>query len=326
MLFNAEAPTLELIRNCYEACVIASFFTLLSHYVAPNLHEQKEYFRSIRPKLWMFPLNKVTPPRSGLTWFNIIYVGIFQFCLTRPLLALSAVIAETQKRYCSSLLEPYHAHIWIAILQGGFVLTAMYCLAQFYKQVKVDLACHGPFLKFLCIKLTLFLCFWQTWFLGLLARKSGPLKPTATLAALDIHVSIPHLLVCFEMTTFACTSHFAFPWRAYEIDSHFHGAKTYTGTPAQALLDAINPWDYAKAAARGLRWLFRGVRHRKSDPSYQRDFNNEQHADGKIDIEWDIPAVNRGRSSARSDPGHTGDLARRIEKTVNLSMDRHTVG
>ena len=37
----------ELARDCYEAFAISSFFTLLCHYIAPNLHEQKEYFRNV---------------------------------------------------------------------------------------------------------------------------------------------------------------------------------------------------------------------------------------------------------------------------------------
>lgn len=73
----------EVIGNCYEAFAIASFFTLLCHYIAPNLHEQKEYFRNITPKNWfwgVFGLQFCTggenkgpfrKPRSGLTWFNV---------------------------------------------------------------------------------------------------------------------------------------------------------------------------------------------------------------------------------------------------------------
>lgn len=36
----------------------------------------------------------------------------------------------------------------------------------------------------------------------------------------------------------------------------------------KAYLDAMNPWDFVKAAARGFRWLFVGYRHRTKDPSY----------------------------------------------------------
>lgn len=38
----------------------------------------------------------------------------------------------------------------------------MYCLIQFYVQVKNDIQEHSPFLKILSIKLVIFLSFWQS--------------------------------------------------------------------------------------------------------------------------------------------------------------------
>jgi hypothetical protein len=73
----------EVIRDCYEAFAIASFFSLMCAYLAPDLHQQKIYFRTIKPKKWVWPmgyLQKITGgaekgwlrnPRSGLTWFNV---------------------------------------------------------------------------------------------------------------------------------------------------------------------------------------------------------------------------------------------------------------
>jgi ribosomal protein S30 len=82
-LYYQHAIYFELGRDCYEAFAISSFFTLMCHYIAPNLHEQKEYFRSVEPKNWVWPVNwmqKCTggetkgwlrKPSSGLTWFNV---------------------------------------------------------------------------------------------------------------------------------------------------------------------------------------------------------------------------------------------------------------
>lgn len=38
----------------------------------------------------------------------------------------------------------------------------MYALIQFYFELRQDLKQHKPFLKLLCIKLVIFLSFWQT--------------------------------------------------------------------------------------------------------------------------------------------------------------------
>lgn len=73
---------LGVIRDCYEAFAIASFFSLLCSYIAPDLNRQKEYFRSITVRPWIFPVNLFSKccggqrgpwrtPRSGLTWFNV---------------------------------------------------------------------------------------------------------------------------------------------------------------------------------------------------------------------------------------------------------------
>src|SRR5690242_8306980 len=82
-LYYKKAIYFEVLRDCYEAFAIASFFTLMCHYIAPNLHDQKEYFRNVEPKNWVWPITwmqKCTggeqkgwlrKPRSGLTWFNV---------------------------------------------------------------------------------------------------------------------------------------------------------------------------------------------------------------------------------------------------------------
>lgn len=73
----------EVIRDCYEAFAIASFFALLCFYIAPTLSEQKQYFRGQVPYNWVLPISWfqgctggkergfLRIPRSGLTWFNV---------------------------------------------------------------------------------------------------------------------------------------------------------------------------------------------------------------------------------------------------------------
>ncbi|KAF2030787.1 DUF300-domain-containing protein [Setomelanomma holmii] len=314
LVFHHKDVYLDLVRNIYEAYVVASFFTLMCYYVAPTLHEQKEYFRNVRPKPWIFPLKGVDTPRSGLTWFNIIYVGINQFCITRPFFGLIAVISERTGHYCDSSTRPQDGHLWIVLLQGAFILIAMYCVMQFYVQLKEDLAPYRGSLKVLCIKLVLFVMFWQTWLLGLLSRKKGPLQPTAYLSAVDIHVGIPCMLICFEMTVFAIVHHWAFPWTPYDVDRQLRGPggpKFYIRDPLGAFLDALNPWDYAKAGARGLRWLFHGVHYRKDDSSYRLHREIELKAKAGPDL---MPQATRARIGAHSDPGTTSDAVRQEDE------------
>lgn len=87
-MFYRKAVYFQVLRDCYEAFAISSFFSLLCYYIAPSLHDQKEFFRTVKPKNWfwgVFFMQKCTggenkgllrKPRSGLTWFNVIWVGM----------------------------------------------------------------------------------------------------------------------------------------------------------------------------------------------------------------------------------------------------------
>ncbi|KAI9875566.1 MAG: hypothetical protein M1830_008335 [Pleopsidium flavum] len=290
--FYRHSVYYAVIRDCYEAFAIASFFALLCHYIAPDLHSQKDYFRGLKPRAWVIPLNWFKKccggergiwrtPRSGLTWFNIIWLGVFQYCLIRVTMTLVALITQLAGRYCLESLNPAFAHIWVMVIEGACVTLAMYCLIQFYIQLRQDLTEHRPFLKILAIKLVIFLSFWQTLVISFLTS-SGTIKANSKLATPDIKIGIPSMLLCIEMALFSILHLFAFPWKEYDIHrSHIVAAESgpgflpdksnYKGGPLgiKALMDAFNPWDLVKAVVRGFRWLLVGRHKREQDISYR---------------------------------------------------------
>jgi len=291
-LFYRHAVYFDVLRDCYEAFAIASFFTLLCHYIAPDLHAQKEWFRDLSPRGWVLPISWFKrccggdrgiwrTPRSGLTWFNIVWIGVFQYCFIRVFFTIVSVVTQAFGRYCESSLHPAFAHIWVMLFEGSAVSIAMYCLIQFYIQLRTEIAEHRPFLKILCIKLVIFFSFWQTLVISFLTS-SGALKPSKRIASPDIKVGFPSMLLCIEMAIFSVMHLFAFPWKEYSLERNavaelapgpgFSGGKAeYLGgfMGWKAYLDAFNPWDMFKATGRGFRWIVVGRSKRLQDPSYK---------------------------------------------------------
>ena len=171
--FFRHAIYFEVLQQCYEAFAISSFFTLLCNYIASTVHDQKDYFRMQDPRNWVLPvswLQRLTGgqdrgwlrrPRSGLTYFNIIWLLVFQYCFIRVFFTFVAMISQATGRYCQNSLNPAFAHIWIEIIEGIGVTFAMYGIIQFYVQIKAEIAEHKPVWKLACIKLVIFFSFWQ---------------------------------------------------------------------------------------------------------------------------------------------------------------------
>lgn len=82
VVYYRHAIYFHLLSDTYSAIAVSSGYALFAHYVAPDLHEQKQYFRSIQPKQWLWPVSWFgrccgsargpwRTPRSGLTWLNV---------------------------------------------------------------------------------------------------------------------------------------------------------------------------------------------------------------------------------------------------------------
>ncbi|KAI1342361.1 DUF300-domain-containing protein [Xylariaceae sp. FL0016] len=296
--FYWHAVYYQVLSDCYEAFAIASFFALMCHYIAPDLHDQKEFFRQMRPvKGWVWPLNWFAKccggergpwrtPKSGLTWFNIIWIGIYHYCFIRVAMTITAVVTQHFDRYCESSNLPVFAHIWVVAIESIAVTIAMYCVIQFYVQLKEPLSEHKPFLKVLAIKLVIFLSFWQSIAISVGTSTLHIVSANSVLAYPDLKVGIPSLLLCIEMALFGILHLWAFPYAPYvegakttfypSPDSSMgipsrpneHGPKMGGTAGLKAFADALNVWDIIKAFGRGIRWLFVGVKKRHQDPSY----------------------------------------------------------
>ncbi|KAI2635061.1 DUF300-domain-containing protein [Xylaria nigripes] len=298
--FYWHAVYYQVISEAYEAFAIASFFALMCHLVAPNLHDQKEFFRQMKPiSPWVLPVSWFAKcsggergpwrtPKSGLTWFNIIWIGVYHYCFIRVAMTITAVVTEHYDRYCESSNSPVFAHVWVIVIEAAAVTIAMFCIIQYYSQFRKTLAEHKLGLKVVAIKLVVFLSFWQTIVISLATSSTLHLiTANATLAYPDIKVGIPSLLLCVEMALFSVLHLWAFPYGPYREGAkttlypspnpalgippreNSHGPKMGGFAGLRAFGDALNLWDVAKAFGRGIRWLFVGVKHRHEDASYQ---------------------------------------------------------
>lgn len=184
----------------------------------------------------------------------------------------------------------------------------MYCLIQFYVQLKEALAEYKLFVKIVAIKLVVFLSFWQASAISVGTSTLKIVHPNEVIAYPDLKVGIPALLLCVEMAMFAILHLWAFPYSPYragaprtfypvpDADKGSPSVENERQPPAggfmgfMAIFDALNLWDFIKAFGRGMRWLFCGVKRRKDDISYRLN-----HGEG-LDMD-NLPDNKEGGSS-----------------------------
>ena len=163
----------------------------------------------------------------------------------------------------------------------------MYCVIQFYVQLRKAIAEYKPFLKVLAIKLVIFLSFWQASAISVGTSTLNIVHPNKYLAYPDLKVTLAALLLCVEMACFAILHLWAFPYAPYRPGAKatfYPSPDLNNGTPLaenesqppsggflglRAIWDALNLWDLVKAFGRGIRWLFCGIKRRKDDISYK---------------------------------------------------------
>lgn len=91
----------------------------------------------------------------------------------------------------------------------------MYSLILFYYTCKKDLESYRPLPKFICVKMIIFLTFWQGMIVAFLV-KLGFITGNETYSTNNMALAIQDLLITLEMPFFAIYHAYAFPWTDYD--------------------------------------------------------------------------------------------------------------
>eukprot|EP00128_Syssomonas_multiformis_P003477 Colp12_sorted_trinity150504_noHs@2923 len=169
--FYQASVYLGVVRDCFEAFVIYSFFALLTEYLkyADQSKHPEEIVAEKNPRNYTMPFCCIEyiPNMQTLIWFRRCAL---QYVIVRPLMTGIAVIMEATGTYCEGNIDWEYGFPYITLINLFSVTIAMYGLIEFYMLTQDDLAPYRPVLKFVSIKFVIFMTFWQSLVVSGLSR------------------------------------------------------------------------------------------------------------------------------------------------------------
>ncbi|RKP12905.1 organic solute transporter subunit alpha/Transmembrane protein, partial [Piptocephalis cylindrospora] len=256
--FYAHFIYYELVRDCYEAFVIASFFILLLQYLADTPALQRDSLLVYKGRVMRvaFPFCCFHYDAGSTHYLQFLKYCIMQYVVLRPICTILAVIMQAAGIYCPDSYHPNHGNLWLTIIQTISVTISLYALIQLYMTIKKDIAKHKPLIKFLSVKGIVFLVFWQALLISMLSA-ADVIKPSEFWSADAIANGISSFLLCVEMVPFAIIHHKAFPATPYKVESKGgEVGKIQVRGPWAAMVDSLNPADLVWEIGYGFKYLF----------------------------------------------------------------------
>ncbi|XP_041048615.1 transmembrane protein 184C [Carcharodon carcharias] len=204
-------------RECYEAYVIYNFMIFLLSYLTyqyPNLVillEAKDQQKHL-PPLCCCPswhMGEVLLFRCKL--------GVLQYTVVRPFTTIIALICELVGVYDEGNFSFKNAWTYLVIINNLSQIFAMYCLVLFYKVLRNELNPIQPVGKFLCVKLVVFVSFWQAALIAVLV-KVGIISEKRTWdweSVEAVATGLQDFVICIEMFFAAIGHHYSFSYKPY---------------------------------------------------------------------------------------------------------------
>uniref|UniRef100_A0A8C5XAT7 Transmembrane protein 184C n=1 Tax=Microcebus murinus TaxID=30608 RepID=A0A8C5XAT7_MICMU len=218
--YPSIAIYVDTCRECYEAYVIYNFMGFLTNYLTnryPNLvlileaKDQQKHF----PPLCCCP-----PWAMGEVLLFRCKLGVLQYTVVRPFTTIVYIliqICELLGIYDEGNFSFSNAWTYLVIINNMSQLFAMYCLLLFYKVLKEELSPIQPVGKFLCVKLVVFVSFWQAVVIALLV-KVGVISEKHTWEWQTVEAvatGLQDFIICIEMFLAAIAHHYTFSYKPY---------------------------------------------------------------------------------------------------------------
>ncbi|KAI9207655.1 organic solute transporter subunit alpha/Transmembrane protein, partial [Polychytrium aggregatum] len=222
-----------MIRDCYEAFVVYSFYALIMSY-AGDVEEHLKTKGMMKYPFIGFLLPRYNPASRWFLPGN--RVAVLQYVVVRPVMTLVAVVLQALQRYCPESFSPVYGHFWYMVLNVTSVSICMYALITMYYTIHDEIESYNPFSKFLSIKLVILLTMWQNLLIGMLVHY-GVIQATQYWSRTNVGNGVQSMLVCFEMFVVSIVHLYAFSAKGYSNT----GSKSLSFGKALSL--CLNPVD-----------------------------------------------------------------------------------
>ncbi|KAD3337890.1 hypothetical protein R6Q59_027374 [Mikania micrantha] len=206
---------LTLIKECYEALVVAKFLGLLFGYmnldINNNIVPDEVKGREIRHAFPVSLFQRRTAHLNHQT-LKLLKYQIWQFVVTRPMCSLLMIGLQLLGVY------PRWVSWTFTIIISISIFMAVYSLLVFYHVFAKELKPYKPLAKFSCIIGVVFFGYWQGVLLDIL-EESGVIKSHHFwLDAEHVGEAIQNVLICVEMVGFSVFQQYAFHFERYSGD------------------------------------------------------------------------------------------------------------
>lgn len=211
--FPKIAIYLDTLRECYEAYVIYNFMRYLINFLHQE-NPQLELVLANKPAVkHFFPFCCLPAWPPGKIFFNRCKHGVLQYTVVRPAMTVVALISQLCDKYDEGDFNFKSAWSYTIIINNLSQIWAMYSLVLFYRGTKEELAPIKPIPKFLCVKAVVFLSFWQSTVIGVLA-KLNVIPSNGTWVFYDnvqqVATGLQDFLICIEMFVAAVAHYYSF--------------------------------------------------------------------------------------------------------------------
>ncbi|TGZ60757.1 hypothetical protein CRM22_008359 [Opisthorchis felineus] len=215
--FPSSAIYFDTLRECYEAYVIYNFLAFLLNYLR---HEHPDFIYVIEQKpqvKHLIPFCCCPNWTMGRRFIDHCRHGALQYTVIRPITTAIALICDRLGVYGEGDFNFKHAFVYLTIINNVSQVWALYCLILFYQCTKEELRPMSPVSKFLCVKFVVFMSFWQSILIFILAV-AGVFKDVKIWEMTDIAsigIVLQNFAICIEMFFAALAHHFSFSHLPY---------------------------------------------------------------------------------------------------------------
>ena len=148
--------------------------------------------------------------QMGSDFLRRCKAGVFQFVVVRFLLAVLILLLRIIGCYDEGNYSSNSSYLWITLVCCCSQSWALYSLFMFYHCSHRELITMRPFMKFFCLKMVIFFCWWQALGIGLLV-KLGHINGAGGHSVQEVADLIQDLLISMEMLVAAIAFFISFP-------------------------------------------------------------------------------------------------------------------